>query len=63
MVLIMIDNANMRYNDVLNLIKDVNPEEIVSQILSDNLAKWCLVWRIEMRERLLKLVKAVDNDN
>lgn len=63
MVLIMIDNANMCYNDVLNLIQDVNPEEIVSQILSDNLAKWCLVWRIEMRERLSKLVRAVDDEN
>ena len=58
----MTGDANELFNDVLNLIQDVNPEEIVGQILSDNLAKWCLVWRIEMRERLSKLVKAVDNE-
>lgn len=57
------DDTNKHFDDVLNLIQDVNPEEIVSQILSDNLAKWCLVWRIEMRERLSELVKAVGNDN
>lgn len=59
----MTGDTNKHFDDVLNLIQDVNPEEIISQILNDNLAKWCLVWRIEMRERLSELVKAVDNDN
>ena len=56
------DANNKLFDDVLNLIQDVNPEEIVSQILSDNLAKWCLVWRIEMRERLSRLVNAVGDE-
>ena len=57
------DDTNKHFDDVLNIIQDVNPEEIVSQILSDNLAKWCLAWRIEMRERLSRLVKAVNDED
>lgn len=42
-----------------------NPKEKtgILRILSDNLAKWCLTWRIEMRERLSQLVKEVDDEN
>ena len=49
-------------DDVLGLISDINPKEIASQIESDNLAQWSCIWRNEMRERLSKLLKAVDDE-
>lgn len=41
-----------RLND---LIFDVNPAEICSQIESDNLRKWCSIVQIEMKMAIVQL--------
>ena len=57
----MTDNIQKYMDDVLGLISDINPKEIASQIESDNLAQWSYIWRSEMRYKLSKLLKAVDD--
>jgi hypothetical protein len=49
-------------DNVLGLISDINPKEIASQIENDNLAQWSCIWRNEIRDRLSKLLKAVDDE-
>ena len=58
----MTDNIQKYMDDVLGLISDINPKEIASQIESDNLAQWSCIWRNEMRDRLSKFLKAVDDE-
>lgn len=46
------DKAAKRLND---LIFDINPAEICSQIESDNLRKWCEVIQMEMKMAMVQL--------
>ena len=46
------DDAAKRLND---LIFDINPAEICSQIESDNLRKWCEIIQVEMKIAMVQL--------
>ena len=46
------DDAAKRLND---LIFDINPAEICSQIESDNLRKWCEIIQVEMKMAMVQL--------
>ena len=46
------DDAAKRLND---LIFDINPAEICSQIESDNLRKWCEIIQTEMKMAMVQL--------
>lgn len=46
------DNAAKRLND---LIFDINPAEICSQIESDNLRNWCKTIQVEMKMAMVQL--------
>ena len=46
------DKAAKRLN---NLIFDINPAEICSQIESDNLKNWCKTVQVEMRMAMVQL--------
>ena len=50
------------FDDLFAIIKDVNPNEIGSQIESNNLRAWCYIWQSEAKARLAKLAKAVDDE-
>lgn len=40
---------------LIDLIMDVNPAEICSQIQSDNLKNWCKIIQVEMQLTLMKM--------
>ena len=46
------DKAAERLND---LIFDINPAEICSQIESDNLKNWCIIIQTEMKMAMVQL--------
>jgi len=46
------DEAAKRLND---LIFDINPAEICSQIESDNLTNWCKTMQVEMKMAMVQL--------
>ena len=46
------DDAAKRLND---LIFDINPSEICSQIESDNLKSWCKIVQVEMKMAMVQL--------
>lgn len=46
------DDAAKRLND---LIFDINPAEICSQIQSDNLKHWCEIIQVEMKMAMVQL--------
>lgn len=58
---LMTDDRLKCFDDLFNIIKDVNPKEIGSQIGSNNLRIWCYSWQSEAKAKLAKLAKAVDN--
>lgn len=47
------DNKPLRR--LYDLIFDINPAEIASQITSDNLTNWCLIMQVEMNMAMVQL--------
>ena len=59
---LMTDERLKCFDDLLSIIKDVNPKEIGSQIESDNLRVWCYSWQSEAKAMLARLAKEVDDE-
>ena len=60
---LMTDDRLECFNDLLSIIKDVNPKEIGSQIEDDNLRAWCYSWQSEAKARLANLANEVDDED
>ena len=49
------DNATAAIKRLNDLVSDINPAEICSQIESDNLKNWCEIIQVEMKMAMVQL--------